>query len=304
MALGRDGLERLPSPDQLAQLPATERYQLLDGLRGELYGVTSIIADRSAQRAWQERSSFPPYGLVRSLFSQLRVVADNPGPFEQGSIGTFADLGRAFLDTVVFHLEREMAAMRTGELVWVPERLEHLLALHRVDAGRTGQARIRDPLSFLYGGLHFGASLCVQMVEVMTRLLDGNGNLKVGEKVEVMGRSIRAPYQVAAVNLYDVPAVYGQIHGTPNSSSPWLSADSFVVPMEDGRPRRIDLRPGLVVPPSPGAAEPARPADGPPRYTTRGCPARNSVSGGQGAIAILWSWCIDLAAATGLIADG
>jgi hypothetical protein len=254
-----------------------------------LYGVASVIADRSIGRAWDRRPSYPPFGLVQSLFSRLRVVAVDPQPFEAGSIAGFEDLGRAYLDTVVFHLERELAAVRRSDLAWLLVRLDELLALYRVDADRAGQARMRDGFSFMYGGLHFGTSLCVQLTEVMAGLLAGSG-LAAGQKVEVLGRSLRAVHQLAAGNLDDIASLYRHLLGS--SSSPWLSRDRFVIHTEGGKPQRID-----VDPPPPGA-------DDPGRYRTLGCPARSSPAGGPGAIATLWSWCAELAVATDLLAGG
>lgn len=353
LAAGRKGLARLPSADQLADQPAAERHAFLDARREELYAVTSVVADRAIRRTVEGRSSFPPYGLVRSLFTQMRVVADDPEPYEQGSIDSFLALGRAGIDTVVYFLEREIVALRASHRSWLLGRLEELLVLYRVDAPAAAQGRIRDPFSYLYGGLHFGTSVCVQMVEVMTRLLDGadqaprderaggagltaGGPLTARAKAEVMRRSTRALYQLTAINIEDIPSVYQHLHGpTDGAASGWLDQDHFAVQVEDGRPRRIDIKPGVVVAgenaplgagPSgdteagaggalrgddaqPGAggapkgddAEAA--AGGPLRYTTRGCPARGSASGGPGAIAMLWNWCIDRAVETRLIND-
>jgi hypothetical protein len=301
LAVGPEGLERLPDATDLSGWAAPERHVVLEGLRGELYDVASVVADRTLRRARDLRGAFAPYGLVRSLFSQLRVVAADPRPFEQGSIDGFTGLGRAYVDTLVFHLERELAAMRGSDLRWVVERLEQLLALYRTGAGRSGQARVRDPFSFMYGGLHFGASVSVQTVEVMTRLLCGVEELPAGEKVAVMLRSSRVLYEVAAVNLEDIPEAYRQLSATPRGArATWFSAESFVVHAEEGRPHRIDLRPDLVLA-LPGVSGPA--AAGPPRYETRGCPARTAASGGPGAIAYLWRWCSELGLATGLIGD-
>jgi hypothetical protein len=289
LGLRRQGLDRLPNAVELAGRPAAERHQVLDGLREELYQLASVVAERTLHRAWDGRCTYPPYGLARSFFSQLRVVAVDPRPFEDGSIGSFEDLGQACLDTVVFHLERELVALRNSDQRWLVERLDQLLVLFRVDATKSGQARIRDPFSFLYGGLHFGTSMCVQLAEVMGRLLAAS-RLTAAQKVAVMGRSRRVLFQLAAVNIEDIPAVYHHLHGT--SPTPWLSSDRFVVHLEDGSPRRVDIVDLALGPP-----------DG-SRYRTRGCPARSSPPGATGAIATLWSWCTELAEATGLVTDG
>lgn len=301
LAGGTEGLKRLPTPEKLAARSPGDRHAFLDRARDELYGMASVIADRAVQRARAERSSYPPYGLVNSMFTQLRLVADEPGPYQEGSINSFVILGRAYVDTMVFHLEREMATMRSGDLGWVIRRTEQLLTLYRLDAGEAAQARIRDPFSFLYGGLHFGISVVVQMAEVMNRLLRGGG-LSVGEKVAVMSRSIRALYQLAAVNIEDIAEVYRNLHtGASTPGSDWLDSDRFVVHDEDGRPRRIDIRPGEVVSP---LLEREGDEGASPRYRTRGCPARVSTTGGPGAIAALWSWGLELAGDNGLISEG
>jgi hypothetical protein len=285
---GPDALGRLPTADELARCAVAERRLVLDDLRAELYRVASVLVDRCLRRAWARRDEYPPYGLVRSLFSQLRVVAADPRPFEAGSITGFEGLGRAVLDTVVFHLERDLAGLRTSEHAWLPARLEQLLALYRSDADRAAQARIRDPFSFVYGGVHFGTSVCVQMVEAMTRRLAGSG-LAAAEKEALMGRSIRVLYQLAAVNLDDLPALYQTLLAP---SSPWFDLGRLTLAGPDGRPDRIDI----VLPP--------QNSGGRHRYQTRGCPARSSPSGGPGGIAILWNWCTELGVATGLVPDG
>jgi hypothetical protein len=323
LAAGRKGLAQLPSADLLADQPAAERHAFLDARREELYAVTSVVADRAMRRTVEGRLSFPPYGLVRSLFTQMRVVADDPQPYEQASVDSFLVLGRAAIDTVVFFLEREIVALRASDRAWLLGRLEELLVLYRVDAPTAAQARIRDPFSYLYGGLHFGTSVCVQMVEVMTRVLAGAG-LTARAQAEVMRRSTRALYQLTAINIEDIPSVYQHLHGpTDGPASGWLDPDHFVLQAEDGRPRRIDIKSGVVVaadnvPPGPSTSGEIQPASGgaprgddaqpaaggPLRYTTRGCPARGSASGGPGAIATLWNWCIDRAVETRLINDG
>jgi hypothetical protein len=214
------------------------------------------------------------------------VVAVDPSSFEQGSIDSFEGLGRALLDTAVFRLDRELTALRRSDQAWLVDRLDQLLALYRIDVPRAAQARIRDPFSFMYGGLHFGTSLCVQLVEVMTRLLADRG-LSVTEKLSVLGRSGRTLSTLASVNVEDIPSMYGYLHGP--SRSPWLSGDRFVLHAEHGRPDRIDT---LPLPPA---------SKGSRRFQTLGCPARRAPSGGPGPISALWSWSVELAAATGLI---
>jgi hypothetical protein len=292
--------DQLPSIDELARLSTSERHKYLDRERRELHAVAAVMADQTMHRAREQRGDYPPYGLVRSLFTQLRAVADDPLPYEEGSIDGFLALGRAVVDTLVFHLERELAAMRHGDQAAKVGRLDQLLALFRLDAGATGQSRMRDPFSFLYGGLHFGVSVSIEMVEVMTRILSGGDYMTAGEKRAIIQGSVRAVYHLAALNLEDVAAAYARLHtgpDHPSRSGPWLSAEMFVVVASEGELPRIDLRVSQL-----GAIR--APAGNGKRYKTRGCPARNPVADGPGAIAEPWAWAVELAVATGLITDG
>jgi hypothetical protein len=300
LALGPTGLGPLPSADAVAAMTPDERHQTLEGLRGQLYDLASVVADRAMQRSWQQRHRYPPYGLVRSLFTQMRVVADDPGAYEERSITGFTDLGKALVDTLVFHLDRELAFIGEKGPRWVPGRLADLLALFRLDAGADAQARLRDPFAFLYGGLHFGASTSVQAVEVMNRLLDvhqGGSRLNGEAKAAVLHASIRVVHQLATVNLADIPAVYRRLTSGPGDAgagpvSSWFRPECFMVDERDHVPHRVDFRPDLLADIDPGQEV---------RYATRGCPARYSPSEGPGAITVLWHWCVDLAGVTGLL---
>lgn len=300
LALGPTGLGPLPSADAVAAMTADERHQTLEGLRGQLYDLASVVADRAVQRAWQQRHRYQPYGLVRSLFTQMRVVADEPSAYEEHSITGFTDLGKALVDTLVFHLDREMAFIGEKGPRWVPGRLADLLTLFRQDAGPDAQGRLRDPFAFLYGGLHFGASTSVQTVEVMNRLLDGHqggSRLDPEAKATVLHASIRVVHQLATLNLADIPPVYRRLTSGPDVAeggpvSSWFRPECFRVDERDHLPHRVDLRPDVLVDIEPGQEV---------RYATRGCPARYSPSEGPGAITVLWHWCVDLAAVTGLL---
>jgi hypothetical protein len=301
LVAGPASLAPLPTPDQLAAVTEAERFELLDGLRGELYAVSAVLADRVLRRAWEHRSAFPPYGLARSLFSQLRAVSIAPVAFEEGSIADFRGLGKAYVDTVVFHLDRALAEVRQSELAWLTDRLEQLLELFRSAATPSGQSRIRDPFSFLYGGLHFGTSVCVELVEVMDRLLAAA--LAPAERVATIRRSVRPAFQLAGLNLEDVPRVYQRLHDAGGARSPqpgWMAPEWLVITEDSESGARIDLRPGVIT-----LARRAGAKGEGKRYTTRGCPARNPLAAGaSGGIGLLWAWGVDLAVATGLLGDG
>jgi hypothetical protein len=198
-------------------------------------------------------------------------------------------------------LDRELAFIREKGPRWLPGRLADLLTLFREDARPDAQARLRDPFSFLYGGLHFGASTSVQAVEVMNRLLDdhqGDPRLDPEAKAAVLHASIRVVHQLATLNLADIPAVYRQLTSGgdgPDSGpvSSWFRPECFMVDERDHVPRRVDLRPELLAAVEPEGQE--------IRYATRGCPARYPPTEGPGAITVLWHWCVGLAGDTGLL---
>ncbi len=294
---GAEALGALPDPEELAQLPDADRHEALQGLRLELYAVASIIADATLERAWRQRASHPPYGLVRSMYSESRLLVDSPEPVQQGAIDSFHALGKAYVDTTVFHLHRQF---EEADQRWLVERLEHLLVLFRIKAGPLTRSRMRDGLSFIYGGLHFGSGVCVQLAEVMSRLLDGFPELSSTERADIMTRSIRPAYRLAALNIDHVIMAYQWLQapaspvtaGSGKGPASWMRADAFTVRQSAGRPWRIDLLDDAL-----------RPPDGRGRqlheistlYETQGCPARVSPAGGTSPIAMLWNWCVQLA---------
>ncbi len=281
----------LPDPEKLRDRASEDRRATLDGLRVELYALSSIIAEAAVRRALDEVPAYPPYGLVRSMHSELRLLAANPGPVEAGAVDSFRSLGRAYLDTVVFHLDREFKARRGSDGAWMIQRIEHLLALFRIDAGPASRERMRNGLSFLYGGLHFGVSVCSQLVEVMARVLDQRPDLAPADKAAIMSRSIRPAYRLAALNLdHVIPAYQGVLE-----TSGWMRPDRFVLHGSEEEQWRIDLRDEAIATRHEGESE------RPTTYATQGCPARRSPSGGDSAIALLWRWCIELAHDTGLL---
>ena len=291
VAIGLSGLAPVPTVGEVEALSAEERFGQLDDLRAQLYELASAVADRTMRRARDHRHRYPPYGLVQSRFTQMRVLTLSPTPYEEGSITTFTDLGKAFVDTLVFHLDQELAFMRSSQgPKWLVGRLAHLLALYRVGARMDALARLRDAFSFLYGGLHFGASTSVQAVEAMNRLLDaGPGDrLPAKQKAAVMSASVRVVHQLAALNLAEVAPAYHRLNG----GGAWFGAEHFVMERREGAPSRIDLQPDVL------SSLEAAPG---PRYTTRGCPARYSPTGGPGAITVMWRWSVELASATGLL---
>ena len=287
---GQAALAGIPSLEQLARKSAARRHSILDELRLELYAVCSVIADATVHRALRERSNHPPYGLVRSMHSESRMVLESPPPVPEGSIDGFYALGKAYVDTTVFHLHRQRHDHRQAGQGWLWERVEELLKRFRPTAGPSVQARMRDGVSFIYGGLHFGTGVCVQLAEVMSRLLIGSGALDPGEKAVILKRSVRPALRMAALNVDQVVGAYQHLQA---GTGGWMDARRFVVqPGEDGRPWRIELGDDELG---------SLPAPAAPAYATLGCPARTSATGGTAPIAGLWDWCVDLALETGLI---
>ena len=290
----------LPTPEELAAQPEADRHELLDGLKVELYAICSIAADATLQRGRRERPAYPPYGLVRSGHTDTRMVLADPGPVEQGGVDSFFSLGKAYVDTLVFHLHRVLGEELRADRRFLLQRLEELLRLFRVAAGPVGRSRMRDGVSFLYGGLHFGASVCVQFTEVMARLLEAYPDLDSADRAKVIARSTRPVHQLAALNADHVVFAYhhlqSAVDGPPAAPAGWMEAAHLEVHQADGVPWRIELR--HAEPFGPKVRQVAA------TYTTLGCPARTSPAGGPSAIATMWSWCVELAHATGLLEPG
>lgn len=295
---GPEGAQPLPSPEEAAALEGTERHELLERLRVELYAIAASLADATVRRARRDASSYPPYGLVRSMHTESRMVLASPEPVTEGSVSDFRSLGKAYMDTMVFHLDRQFHEQRSSERAWMLLRLEALLALFRIDAGPASRSRMRDGLSFLYGGLHFGTSVCVQLVEVMSRLLSNQpSEMTVQKKVDVLQRSSRPALRLATLNIDHVILAYQRLQAPPGGGQDgWMDQALFTFrPSKDGR---IDLRDEETLDGRPGAR---RFDDIATTYATHGCPARVSPGGGRSAIATLWSWGVELARDTGLL---
>ncbi len=294
---GQAALEPTPTVEQFRRLSTGERRQVRKRLRVELYALASIFADGTLRRALDQRPNYPPYGLVRSMHSQMRLILASPGPVEEGAVRSFRDLGTAYVDTTVFHLDQHYKEHRAVASVWLLDRLEHLLNLYRLEEPAL-HARMRDGFSFLYGGLHFGTSVSVQLAEVMAGMLEPS-DLTAAEKAEVLARSSRPAFHLAALNVaHVVPAhQYLMSGGVPDGQGaegrpgPWMAPDRFAIQEVDGRPWRI----GLVRDEFPGLHEI------PTEYPTHGCPARVVVSGSTSAIGMLWTWCAELARDVGLL---
>ncbi len=285
---GAESLAPLPTPEQLAAEPSARRAEVLGDLRVELYAISSLVADEVVRRARRLAPSYPPYGLVRSMHSVSRMVLADPDPVARGAIDSFRSLGMACVDTTVFHLHATLGELRHSTGAWMLPRLEALLALFREGAAARVQERMRDAASFVYGGLHFGTGVCVQLAEVMWRLLTPITDLDARQRSLVMAASIRPALRLAALNVDQVVGAYQHLQAEQPAG--WMDARCFeVVRLDDGR-WRIDLRDdGLAV------------SDAPTTWPTLGCPARTSPTGGPSPIAALWAWCAELAESTGLL---
>jgi hypothetical protein len=307
---GPDVLDVLPAPEQLAAKPEVERRRILEGLRVELYAIAAIIADATVQQARRERPSYPPYGLVRSMYTDFKLMSASPETVSEGSIDSFYTLGKVYVETMVFHLHRQFNEQLASDKRWMSHRLEELLALFRVGAGPATRARMRDGLSFIYGGLHFGTGVCVQLTEVMARLLAPVTGLSVDEKAAVIARSSRPAHRLASLNLDHVLVAYQNLQAparSPATSRPgpaapsWMDAGKFVVQRSGDTPWRIDLRDEAAVLRSPRGGQLD---EAPTTYETHGCPARHSPTSGPSPIAELWSWGVELARDAELLGPG
>jgi hypothetical protein len=299
---GRAAIGALPTVAELKAMADDKRHRALEGLRLELYAISSVLADGVVERAYRDRAERPPYGLVRSGHTDWKLVLASPKTVEEGAIDGFYALGKAFVDTMVFHLTVHFAELPESDQGWMVTRLEELLALFRVGAGPATQARMRDGLSFIYGGLHFGTGVSVQLAEAMVRLLDDYPDLTAGDRAQVMTRSSRPALRLAALSLDHVIVAYHEFLEPPQypSGPQWFDPDRFVVRESDGRPRVVDFHPEHLV-----AGKPHTPKVDTvrPTYETHGCPARISPSGAAPPITRLWTWCVELSRATGLLGE-
>lgn len=289
-------LEALPPPKELAGRPAEERYEVLDDLRVELYAVTALIADLIVRHAYDARAGYPPYGLGKSMFATWGMLKVHPEPYEEGSITTYLDLWKGFVDTTVLHLHRQLGELKHSKRAWLIERIDALLPLFRTIADRRMAARFADTQTFLYGGMQFGASVCVQMVEAMSRRLRHAG-VPPDEQRGVLARSTAAPLRLAAMSQEHALEIYGSLLSqggdTPSEGRTrpgWMDAERFAVVERDGAPRSVSL-PIDEVEVETAAA-----------FTTLGCPARIAIRGEEAPITVLWRWCVDVAYETGLLA--
>jgi hypothetical protein len=296
-ARGADGLEALPDRKELAGGPPETRREVLDGLRVELYALTALLADAIMRRVLLDRASYPPYGLARSMFSEWGMLKVHPEPYEEGSITSFFELWKALVDTTVLHLHRELGAQRHADLGWVVERLDALVPLFSAGADRRTLARLRDTQTFLYGGMQFGSSVCVQLAEVMSRRLAALG-LPPAAQRKVMARSVAPAHRLAAMSQEGALRTYRNLlsaaDDTPEEGRDrpgWFDAGRFAVQESDGAPHSVVL------------AEGSADDDVPAAYTPLGCPARLATTGDRSPIAGLWRWCVDVCADTGLLAD-
>lgn len=294
-ARGERALAALPTPERFGDERDTRRRRTLEKLRVELYALSSVVAEATVARARRDRGQYPPYGLVRSGHTDYKMILANPEVVAEGAIDSFFALGKAYVDTTVVHLDREFQDMGGGERAWIPNRLEALLALFRVGATPQFQARMRDAFSFVYGGLHFGTGICVQLAEVYHRLLSAYPAITPADEVEVMGHSLLPANRLAGLNVEHVIPAYERLlrpqaglPSGPGGSVRWFDTDPFRVVEVDGSPARIELTADLSV-------------ETHTTWSTLGCPARVSPAGGPTPIAALWSWCVELARDTGLL---
>lgn len=290
---GRDVLQAVPRPEQLARKSAARRREILDDLRVDLYALSALLADAAVTRARRQRPAYPPYGLARSGYSASRLVVATPEPFSEGSITGFDALGKAFVDTAVFHLHAAWQEQRHSA-PWVLDRLEELLAVFRDAAGPSGQARMRDGISFLYGGLHFGTGVSVQLIEAMSEVLLADGRFDLEARVALLQRSSRPALRLAALNVEQVVGAFQGLQASGKRAG-WMAPERFVLITPEDAPARIDFGEGAL----------AGEGDGTFRYATLGCPARVAAGdSGVSPIAGLWSWSIELARDTGLLSPG
>lgn len=289
LAHGPDALAAIPEPEDVSAAPDDERRVLVGHLRIDLYALAAIVAEAAVERARHARGAFPPYGLVRSMFSDFRVLQDSPPPVSAGDVRDFLTLGKGCIDTAVWHLDRHLRELRAGESAWMVDHFARLLALFRIASPPDARPRLRDVFSFVYGGLHFGTSVSVQLIEVMTRLV--RTSERAGDGADIIRRSSRPAYQLAALGLDDVVETYEALQPPGRGGGPagWMDESRFVV--ETAKSGRVSI----------GFADPPRPAERTPTWPTYGCPARISPAGARAPIGALWTWCVDVAYGAGLL---
>lgn len=295
-ARGPQALADLPDEQQWAVASDHDRHELLSELRIDLYALTALLAHAVVRCAIAERASYPPYGLARSRFSEWRVLSATPEPYERGSLDSFYALWTAFVDTMVFHLYAELSARRSSPHAWTVDGLERLLPLFAAGDDATAQTRKRDAATFIYGGLQFGTSFCVQLVEVEMRALRRHVPEVSGEQcAAILARSSGPAYRLAALEFAQALSIYEklltqpddtptQAHTTPG----WLDVDRFVVQQSHGQPWRVAL--AHTNDPIPGAVA-----------SRLGCPARIAADDRETPIDGLWRWCVEVASAAGLL---
>lgn len=292
---GPDVLGVLPDRGELTASPPATRYEMLDGLRVELYALSAMLAEAVVRRAQRDRASYPPYGLGKSKFADWGMLKVSPEPYERGSIISFLTLWKAFVDTMVLHLHRELGHQRHSDEAWMVHRLDELVPLFATVGDQKTQARLRDTQTFLYGGLQFGTSVCVQLTEVMRRLLAPH-DLSPAEVRAVVARSVRPAHRLAAMNLERALPAYRDLLSTAADTPSdgrqrpgWLDASKFAVKEDEEAPYSVVLADGETE------------QGGATAYTTLGCPARITRAGEATPITALWRWCVDVAHDTGLL---
>lgn len=298
---GPQALADLPDEQQWAVASEQDRHRVLSELRIDLYALAALLAHAVVRCAIAERPSYPPYGLARSRFSEWRVLSATPQPYEEGSLDSFYALWTAFVDTMVFHLHAELSARRRSPQAWTVDGLERLLAMFADVDDEKARARKRDAMTFVYGGLQFGTSFCVQLVEAETRALRRHvPGLSAQGCAAILARSAGPAYRLAALEFAQALSVYeglladAAIPGPERTTPGWLDVDRFVVQRSHGQPWRVALAPLD----DPGPGDDPRPG----AVTSRlGCPARIAADDRDTPIDALWRWCVEVAGAAGLL---